>query len=31
MSNQKLNIEILTDQFDFQEDGKYFSLKFIDP
>ena len=31
MSTQKLNIEIVLDQFDFQEDGKYFSLKFIEP
>jgi|LauGreDrversion4_2_1035121.scaffolds.fasta_scaffold67630_6 hypothetical protein len=31
MKNQKLNIEIVLDQFDFQEEGKYFSLKFIDP
>jgi len=31
MKNQKLNIEIVMDQFDFTDDGKFFSLKFIDP
>ena len=31
MKNQKLNIEIVMDQFDFTDDGKFFCLKFIDP
>jgi hypothetical protein len=31
MAKKNLNIEMVLDQFDFMEDGKYFSIKFIDP
>ena len=31
MKNRRLNIELVLDQFDFQEDGLFFAIKFIDP
>jgi hypothetical protein len=31
MKNRRLNIELVLDQFDFQEDGRFFAIKFIDP
>jgi len=31
MSNRRLNIELVLDQFDFQDNGRFFAIKFIDP
>ena len=31
MSIRRLNIELVLDQFDFQDNGRFFAIKFIDP
>jgi hypothetical protein len=31
MKKRRLNVEMVLDQFDFQDDGLFFAIKFIDP